>query len=262
MPDATQPLDPLRAFRLDGRVAVVTGASSGLGRRFAQVLHAVGARIALVARRRDRLETLAQELDGALILDIDLSEPGAPSAVIEQSVAHFDRVDILVNNAGISHVEGALDEDPSVFRRVIELNLSAPYELAQAFGRNVIGREANGTVVNIASMLGLVAARSIPQASYTASKGGLIQLTRDLANQWARKGVRVNALAPGWFHTEMTGETMFEIESGQRYLERHTPMGRGGREDELDGALLYLCSEASSFTTGSVLVVDGGWTAV
>jgi NAD(P)-dependent dehydrogenase (short-subunit alcohol dehydrogenase family) len=143
----------------------------------------------------------------------------------------------------------------------VALNLEAPFALAQQVARHVIARGERASIVNVASMLGTVGIGRIPQASYAASKGGLVNLTRELAAQWARKGVRVNALAPGWFESEMT-TGLFAEESGQAFIRRGTPMGRAGLEHELDGALLFLASDASSYVTGQVLRVDGGWTAV
>jgi NAD(P)-dependent dehydrogenase (short-subunit alcohol dehydrogenase family) len=226
---AVPELDPLAAFRLDGRVAIVTGASSGLGARFARVLAAAGARVVLAARRLDRLEALAGELADALPVACDLADADAP-------------VD--------------------TFRGVLEVNLVAPFALAQLSARAMVETEKGGTIVNIGSLWGLVGVGQIPMASYAASKGGLVNLTRELAAQWARKGVRVNALAPGWFRTEMTEGRMFGDERSERWIRSRTPMGRGGDDHELDGALLFLAGDASSYVTGQVLCVDGGWTAI
>jgi NAD(P)-dependent dehydrogenase (short-subunit alcohol dehydrogenase family) len=254
--------DPLDAFRLDGRVALVTGASSGLGARFARVLDAAGARVALAARRVDRLEELAAELADALPVACDLSDPEAPSAVVDATIAHYGAIDVLVNNAGRDALAPALDEPIDTFRDVLDVNLVAPFALAQLVARGMVEREAGGTIVNIASLWGLVGVGQIPMASYAASKGGLVNLTRELAAQWARKGVRVNALAPGWFRTEMTEDRMFGDERSERWIRSRTPMGREGDAHELDGALLFLAGDASSYVTGQVLCVDGGWTAV
>lgn len=259
-PLTTNPPDPLAAFRLDGRVAVVTGASSGLGDRFARVLAAAGARMVLVARRADRLEALAAELDGSLAVTADMAIPADVERIGAATIDHFGRVDVLVNNAGIGDVAAAEDEPLQMFTDTVNVNLVGAFQLCQVLGRHMLQR-GGGTIVNVASMLGLVSAGQIPQAGYAASKAGLINLSRELAAQWGRRGVRVNALCPGWFPTEMTAE-MFGSDRGQDWIRRKTIVGRPGRIDELDGALLWLASDASSYVTGQAIVVDGGFTAL
>ena len=256
------PLDPLAAFRLDGKVAVVTGASAGLGARFARVLDAAGARVVLAARRADRLDALASDLRDARVVVSDLAQDGAPAALVDTALEQFGRVDVLVNNAGRSEPTPALDETTDHFAATLRVNLVAPFELARECARVMTDTGTAGAIVNVASIWGLVGVGQIPEAGYAASKGGLVNLTRELAAQWARKGVRVNCLAPGWFRTEMTDGLMFGDERSERWMKQRTPMGRGGNEEELDGALLFLASPASSFVTGKVLCIDGGWTCV
>jgi NAD(P)-dependent dehydrogenase (short-subunit alcohol dehydrogenase family) len=254
-------IDPLQPFRLDGRVAIVTGASSGLGDRFARVLSAAGARVVVAARRAERLDALVSELRDAVAVSCDLTEPGAPERLVTTAVEQCGQIDIVVNNAGMSDPVPALEETTEHFRGIVELNLVAPFELARAAATFMV-EHGGGSIVNVASISGLVGTGQIPEAGYAASKGALVNLTRELAAQWARRGVRVNALAPGWFHTEMTDGVMFGSEDAEKWMYSRTPMGRGGEVHELDGALLFLASDASSFVTGSVLAVDGGWTAI
>lgn len=251
-------------FDLDGKVAVVTGASSGLGVSFALALAEAGADVALGARRADLLEDTKGKITAlgrrAIAVPTDVTKPEDCERLIAATVEQLGSADILVNNAGVGHVAPSHKEDPADFNRVLAVNLSGAYQMAQAFGRACIAAGHGGAIVNISSVLGMVATDA-PQAAYVASKAGLLALTRELAMQWTlRRGIRVNALVPGLIHSDMTAA----IEANEAALADATssiPMRRLGTADELVGALLLLASDAGSYMTGSAVVVDGGWTA-
>ncbi|MFT4659121.1 MAG: NAD(P)-dependent dehydrogenase (short-subunit alcohol dehydrogenase family) [Candidatus Aldehydirespiratoraceae bacterium] len=252
-------LDPLSLFGLNGQVAIVTGASSGLGARFARVLHAVGATVVLAARRVDRLEELAAELPGSLVVGADLSIAEDRERLVATTLEQFGRVDVLVNNAGVGTATRIEDETLEQFRFAMEVNVTAIWHLSKLCGESMVAA-GSGSIINVASMLGHVASAPIKQAHYCASKGAVINMTRELAAQWGRKGVRVNALSPGWFKSEMTGE-MDTDDSSQAFVKANAMLPRMGSDDELDGALLLLASRAGGYMTGHSLLVDGGWTA-
>lgn len=247
----------LDRFRLDGRVAIVTGASSGLGVDFARGLTEAGADVVLAARRVERLGATAKIVESAgrsaLAVAVDVADPASAERVVAAAMEAFGRVDVLVNNAGVGTAVPALRETPEQFRSVLDVNLSGSYWMAQAAARVML---PGSSIVNISSVLGLTTA-GLPQAAYTASKAGLIGLTRDLAQQWTgRQGIRVNALAPGFFRSEMTDEYQPGYIEAQltRVLD-----GRFGEPAELTAALLFLASDAGSFVTGQTLAVDGGF---
>jgi NAD(P)-dependent dehydrogenase (short-subunit alcohol dehydrogenase family) len=250
-------------FSLEDRVAIVTGASSGLGARFAEALATSGASVVLAARRLERIEKLADDLCAqggeAIAVACDVTSDQEVTALVSTAVNHFGTVDVLANNAGVAPDEDAAIETPASFRRVLDLNLNGAYTCARE-AAGVMLKAGRGSIVNTASISGLVAGDGPDTPSYVASKGGLIALTRELAVRWADGGVRVNALAPGYFPTEMT-ETTLDSEYGQQFIAERTPMGRPGRIEELDGALIFLASDASSYVTGITMPVDGGWTA-
>ncbi len=245
-------------YRLDGRVAVVTGASSGLGVAFAQALAEAGADLALGARRVDRLADTARLVEAAgrraTSVGTDVTDPDACTALVAAAMEEFGRVDILVNNAGVGTAVPATRETPEQFRGVIDLNLNGCYWMAQACGRVM---KPGSSIINISSVLGLTTA-GLPQAAYASSKAGLIGLTRDLAQQWSgRKGIRVNALAPGFFASEMTDQYP------PGYLEAMGPrilLGRQGDSAELAATVVFLASDAAGYITGQTLAVDGGIT--
>lgn len=248
-------------FDVAGRVAIVTGASSGFGDRFSRVLAAAGCTVVAAARRAERLAELSASTPGVTPIPCDVTDDDACRALVATTIERFGRVDILVNNAGLSDAPArAENEDPALFRAVVAVNLDAPFVLAGLCARHMIDA-GRGSIVNITSVHGQVGSAPNTQAAYVATKGGLENLTRELALQWARSGVRVNALAPGYFETELTAEMFTAEENGLGWIRRNTPMRRAGMMGELDGALLYLVSDASSYVTGQVLAVDGGWLA-
>lgn len=252
--------DPFASFRLQDQVVIVTGTSSGIGVRFAQVLHSAGAQVVMAARRLDRLEALAAELPGSVAISCDVANEASCENLVDETLARFGRVDVLVNNAGTVASYRPEDEPMDEWRRVMAINLDGAFHLSQLVARKDMLKRRSGNIVNVASMLGLISSGRLTQASYAASKGALINVSRELACLWARKGIRVNALCPGYFDSELTHE-LIEGEWGSQWLVDQTPMGRIGNADELDGALLFLCSKASTYVTGTTLVVDGGWSA-
>jgi NAD(P)-dependent dehydrogenase (short-subunit alcohol dehydrogenase family) len=254
-----QPSSPLDRFRLDGLVTIVTGASSGLGAHFATVLHAVGAHVVLTARRADRLDALAASLPGAHVSVADMADEADRERLVAEVLDRFGRVDVLVNNAGVGGTVAVEHEELDRFRNAMEVNVTALWHLSKLCAPSMIS-SGSGSIVNVASMLGHVGSTPVKQAHYCASKGAVVNLTRELALQWARKGVRVNALCPGWFPSEMT-EGMDTDEGSQRFIAANSPIPRMGELHELDGALLLLASPASTFLTGQSIIVDGGWTA-
>jgi NAD(P)-dependent dehydrogenase (short-subunit alcohol dehydrogenase family) len=253
----------MKLFYLSGKTAIVTGGGKGVGRQLAEGLAEAGANLVLCARQADRCELAAAELEQlgvrALGLGCDVRDPEQVQEVVARTVADFGRVDILVNNAGT--VWGATPEDTPLegWQKVVDVNLTGVFLFSQAAGRRMI-EDGGGTIVNIASVAGL---RSGPPEvmnaiAYNATKGGVIAFTRDLAGKWAHHGIRVNAIAPGWFPSDMAN---FVLDQHGDDIKRRIPLGRFGGPDDLKGAVIFLASEASAYVTAQTLVVDGGQSA-
>lgn len=248
-------------FDITGRVAIVTGATSGLGEEFARALSSRGAHVVVAGRREERLHALVEDLgaERTRAIPCDVTDEAAVVQVVQHAMDEFGRLDIMVNNAGIADGGPAEREDLSAFQAVMDLNVAAVFTGCREAAK-VMLPQGRGSIINIASIAGFVSLSSRhPLAGYIASKHAVVGLTRELGAQWARKGVRVNAIAPGWFPTEMTGQ-LSDTEQVE-WIELHTPMRRPGRIDELDGVLVFLASDASSYVVGQTIIVDGGWTA-
>jgi len=245
-------------FSLQGRVALVTGASSGLGVQFVKALADNGAQVALVARRADRLKTLKEEIEGkggkAIAIEADVTDRAAMTRAFDAAEKAFGTVTILVNNAGIAHGGRAVEMPDEEWRKVLSINLDAVFFWAQEAARRMLAAKKQGAIVNIASVLGLAVAKGA--VAYATAKAGVVQITKALAVELAFKGIRVNAIAPGWFVTEMNDDYLLG-EHGAA-IKREIPMGRFGNPGDLDGVLLLLASDAGSYITGTTIVADGG----
>lgn len=251
-------------FNLKGRVAVVTGASSGLGKRFAETLAKQGADIAIVARRIDRLRENAKAIESlgvkCLAVQCDATIESDVVSAVKQIVSHFGKIDILVNNAGIAIAGNAENTSGEDFLKVMNVNVNGVFYFAREAGKNMI-ENRYGRIINIASMYGLVANKFSPCLSYHASKGAVLNFARGLAAEWSKYNITINNIGPGFFDSEMTHD-FIEANAFQEFVKNSTCMERTGRPEELDTALIFLAADESSYITGQTIFVDGGWTAI
>jgi gluconate 5-dehydrogenase len=255
---------PQDLFDLSGTVAIVTGAGSGLGIVFAQALAEAGASVVCadlhVAGAEETARSIEQTGRSALAVDVDVADEDAVAAMVRATLDRFGRLDILVNNAGIAVTGPPEDLTLADWQRVVAVNQTGVFLCAREAAKAMIAAGTGGRIINIASILGAVASQPGPATAYAATKGAVINLTRDLAVHWAPHGIRVNAIGPAYFPTAMTGDAFAAAEVVAE-LDRRTPLGRTGRLEELKGPVVFLASDASSYVTGQTLFVDGGWTA-
>lgn len=247
-------------FSLQGKSVLLTGATAGLGRRFAETLAEAGAKVAIVGRRAELLDEIAEKNPGCVPVPADLSQPAAVPGLVAKAVAEIGDIDVLINNA--AYIAGGVraeDETPEQIDTTLTVNLIAPILLTQAVFPAMRER-GSGSIINVTSIVARAGIARFPQATYAASKGGLESITREWAAQWARYGIRVNAIAPGFFESEMTTEVL-RHQKVQDWVRANTLIPRAGAAADFDGALLYLASDASGYVTGQTIVVDGGWTA-
>jgi NAD(P)-dependent dehydrogenase (short-subunit alcohol dehydrogenase family) len=257
-------VNTLDLFRLEGRTAIVTGGGRGLGRHMAEALSDAGANVVLCARKLEPLEEVREEIEArgrsALALELDVTEGESVERVVAEAERAFGSVDVLVNNSGATWGAPPTEMPPEKFDRVIAVNVRGTFLMSQAAGRRMIERGGGGTIVNVASIAGLVGGNPdyMQTVGYNSSKGAVISMTRDLATSWARHGITVNAVAPGWFPTRMSGGL---IERHEERMLADIPLGRFGNPEDLKGVVVFLASPAAAYVTGQTIVVDGGATA-
>lgn len=254
----------MNLFDLKGKIALVTGASSGLGVQFAKALAGQGADLAIIARRREKLEEVKTIVEGlgvrCLAVTCDVLKTDEIKAAVAKVKEHYTRIDILVNNAGVARMQPAESQPDDDWNAVINTNLNSVYFVAREVGKVMI-EQNYGKIINLGSLHSSVSIAGNPINAYCASKGGVLMLTKALAVEWAKYNITVNALGPAYFPSEMTDSVLSDT-GFLNLIKTYCPMGRPGREGELNGALIYFASDASSYTTGQLLSVDGGWTAI
>lgn len=250
-------------FDVKGKVAIVTGASSGLGRQFALCLAEQGANVAIVARRVEKLEEAKKEIDAygvkCLVVPCDVTDTAQISKAVEQIKGEFGRIDILINNAAGGFATPAVETTDDTWRKVIETNVNSVFFFSREVGKVMI-EQGYGKIINIGSFHCQVTMNGVPRSGYSTAKGAVLMMTKALAAEWAKKGITVNTLGPGYFASEMSAKV-----ADQKYEDgilNNCPMGRRGNPGELNGAMLFLASDASSYVTGQLVLVDGGWTIV
>ena len=254
----------LDLFRLDGKTAIVTGGSRGLGQYMAEALSEAGASVVLCSRKKEDLEEVKQEIEEkggkALALGCDVTEPEEVENVVSEAEERFGAIDVLVNNSGATWGAPVLEMPLEKFDLVVRVNVRGTFLMSQTVGRRMIECGQGGKIVNISSIAGLVGGRPdyMQTIGYNSSKGAIISMTRDLATSWAQYGINVNAIAPGWFPTKMSGGL---IEQFEDEMLGDIPLGRFGKEEDIKGAILFLASPAANYVTGQTIVVDGGQTA-
>jgi NAD(P)-dependent dehydrogenase (short-subunit alcohol dehydrogenase family) len=254
--DTTEVRRPAELFSLDGKVVVLTGASSGLGARWAPALAAAGAQVVLAARREAELAAVASGIAGAMAVPTDITSGADRARLVDATIERFGRIDVLVNNAGTAVSAPALETTIDDFRHMLDTDLTSVFALTQLVGQSMVAN-GRGSVVNIASLAAERTLDRYPLAAYTAAKTGLVGLTRALASEWGRFGVRVNAVGPAFFPTRLSG--FLEDTEQVAWIEEHTALCRPARLDELDGTIVFLAGDASSYVTGQLFLVDGGW---
>lgn len=251
-------------FDLTGKVAIITGASSGLGVQFAKALAKQGANIAIVARRLEKLTDVKAEIEAlgvkCLALKCDVNNVEEIKNTVATVKEQFGKIDILVNNAGIGLFGPAEEQSDELWQKMMDTNLNSVYYFAREVGKNMIENKY-GKIINIGSIHSSVAMTGLPLSAYCTTKGGIVMLTKALANEWAKHNITVNAIGPAYFPSEMT-EAVISDENFMQTIKTYCPMGRPGRNGELDGAIVYFASDASSYTTGQLLSIDGGWTTI